>query len=83
MYGLFAAEASEGSTSDTSLQKIICDKIDAYYKEVHNKITSQKVECTRNLVSNKQHLISEFMKIHMKSKTKECPHCKSLLRDIR
>lgn len=83
LYGAYSAEASENSATDINLHKVICEKIDAYYHSVINNVASSKSECTKNLIKCSQDLVKDFIKNHLVSKTKECPHCQSLLRDVR
>lgn len=83
MYGSFAVDASGGSASEITLQNTIVEKIDNYFNGVYNQCLSEKIEITKNLVGHKQKVIKEYLSVHLKTKTKECPHCKSMLRDIR
>jgi len=85
LFHAFTVQATEESATDMNVQKVVCKKIDTYYNDAVSriKVPQVKTACTKNIIRCKQDLIKEFIKVHLTSKTKECPHCKSLRRDVR
>ena len=75
-YNAFVLAASDNSATDVNLQSTVCDSIDSFYESVINEGNIENdFECTKNLIKCKQDLIKEFIKVQLKSNTKECPYC--------
>lgn len=85
LYFSFTSQASSGIATDQNLQQLVCEKIDGYYENVLNNTDQSETtpEFTKNLIKCKQDLVKDFIKIHLSQKSKECPHCRSPLREVR
>ena len=85
LYYSYASQASRGIAIDQNLQQLVCEKIDEYYENVLNNTDQSETtpEFTKNLIKCKQDIVKDFIKIHLSQKSKECPHCRSPLREVR
>ena len=83
LYNSFTVQASENNATELSVQKIVCSKIDSFYENVVNNATTKEGSSSKNLIKYRQDLIKNFLKFVLLKKLKECPHCKSVKREIR